>query len=201
MAPHSSTLAWKIPWRRSLVGCSPWGREESDTTEWLHFPFSLSCIGEGNGNPLQYSCLENPRDEEAWWAAVHAVAHSQTRLKRLSSSSSSLVGGSPSTLLLLNFFNFCQYYCFNWQWHTLLVRLKTFPHGHCGFEISLLWMACSYLSSIFLLFFFCWLGKFLSSLDTSPLPVINVANIFLSFISPVFLFKLSLVPFIKILKI
>ena len=60
MAPHSSTLAWKIPWRRSLVGCSPWGREESDTTERLHFHFSLSRIREGNGNPLQCSCLENP---------------------------------------------------------------------------------------------------------------------------------------------
>ena len=64
MAPHSSTLAWKIHGRRSLVGCSPWGREESDTTERLPFPFSLSCIGEGNGNPLQCSCLENPRDGE-----------------------------------------------------------------------------------------------------------------------------------------
>ena len=49
---------------------SRWGREESDTTEQLHFHFSLSCIGEGNGNPLQCSCLENPRDEGAWWAAV-----------------------------------------------------------------------------------------------------------------------------------
>ena len=62
MATHSSTLAWKIPW--SLVGCSPWGCEELDTTEQLHFHFSLSCIGEGNGNPLQCSCLENPRDGE-----------------------------------------------------------------------------------------------------------------------------------------
>ena len=75
---------------RSLVGCSSWGLEESDTTEWLHFHFSLSCIGEGNGNPLQYSCLENPRDGRAWWAAIHGVAQSRTRLKRLSSSSSSL---------------------------------------------------------------------------------------------------------------
>ena len=74
--------------RRSLVGCSPWGREESDTTEWLHFHFWLSCIGEGNGNPLQCSCLENPRDGGAWWAAVYGVAQSRTRLKRLSSSSS-----------------------------------------------------------------------------------------------------------------
>ena len=84
MAPHSSTLAWKIHGQRSLVGCSPWGREESDTTERLHFHFSLSCIGEGNGNPLQYSCLENPRDGGAWWAAVYGVAQSQTQLKRLS---------------------------------------------------------------------------------------------------------------------
>ena len=86
MAPHSSTLAWKIPWR-SLVGCSPWGRQESDTAERLHFHFSLSCIGEGNGNPLQCSCLENPRDGGAWWAAVYGVAQSWTQLKRLSSSS------------------------------------------------------------------------------------------------------------------
>ena len=73
---------------RSLVGCSPWGLEELDTTEQLHFHFSLSCIGEGNGNPLQCSCLENPRDRGAWWAAVYGVAQSWTRLKRLSSSSS-----------------------------------------------------------------------------------------------------------------
>ena len=74
---------------RSLVGCSPWGCEESDTTEWLHFHFSLSCIGEGNGNPLQCSCLDNPRDGRAWWAAVYGVAQSRTQLTWLSSSSSS----------------------------------------------------------------------------------------------------------------
>ena len=132
MAPHSSTLAWKIPWTeepgglpsmgsqrvrpdwatslslftfthwrrkwqptpmflpgeshgwRSLVGCSPWGRWGSDTTEQLPFHFSLSCIGEGNGNPLQCSCLENPRDGGAWWTAVYGVAQSRTRLKWLS---------------------------------------------------------------------------------------------------------------------
>ena len=72
---------------RSLVGCSPWGLEESDTTEWLHVHFSLACIGEGNGSPLQCSCLENPRDGGAWWAAVYGVAQSRTRLKRLSSNS------------------------------------------------------------------------------------------------------------------
>ena len=70
--------------RRSLVGYSPWGRKESDTTERLHFHFSLSCIGEGHGNPLQRSCLENPRDGGAWWAAVYGVAQSRTRLKWLS---------------------------------------------------------------------------------------------------------------------
>ena len=92
----------KIPWRRkwqstpvllpgkshaqrSLVGCSPWGRWGSDTTEQLHFHFLLSCIGEGNGNPLQCSCLENPRERGAWWAAVYGVAQSRTQLKWLSS--------------------------------------------------------------------------------------------------------------------
>ena len=74
--------------RRTLVGSSPWGREELDMTERLHFHFSLTCIGEGNGNPLQCSCLENSRDGEAWWAAIYGVAQSRTRLKRLSSSSS-----------------------------------------------------------------------------------------------------------------
>ena len=73
-----------------LVCCSLWGPKESDTTEQLHFHFSLSCIGEGNGNPLQCSCLEKPRDGGAWWAAVYGVARSQTRLKRLSSSSRQL---------------------------------------------------------------------------------------------------------------
>ena len=139
MAPHSSSLAWKIPWMeepgrlqsmgslrvghdwatslslstfmhwrrqwhptpvllpgkshewRSLEGCSPWGRWGSDTTERLHFHFSLSCIGEGDGNPLQYSCLENPRDGEAWWAAVYGVTQSRTRLKWLSNSNSNYI--------------------------------------------------------------------------------------------------------------
>ena len=86
--PTPVLLPGKSHGQRSLVGCSPWGREESDATEQLHFHFSLLCIGEGNGNPLQCSCLENPKDEEAWWAAVYGVAQSQTRLKRLSSSSS-----------------------------------------------------------------------------------------------------------------
>ena len=83
--PSPVLLPGKSHGWRSLVGCSPWGREESDTTERLHFPFSLSCIGEGNGNPLQCYCLENPRDSGACWAAVCGVTQSRTRLKRLSS--------------------------------------------------------------------------------------------------------------------
>ena len=70
---------------RSLVGCSPWSCWGLDTTEWLHFHFSLSCIGEGSGNPLQCSCLDNSRDRRAWWAAVYGVVQSRTRLKWLSS--------------------------------------------------------------------------------------------------------------------
>ena len=85
--PTRVLLPGKSYGQRSLEGCSPWGRWGLDMTEWLHFHFSLSCIGEGNGNPLQCSCLENPRDRGAFWAAVYGVAQSRTRLKRLSSSS------------------------------------------------------------------------------------------------------------------
>ena len=88
MAPHSSTVAQKIPWMEEPGGLQSMGSLGVDRTERLHFHFPLSCIGEGNGNPLQCSCLENPMDGEAWWAAVHGVAQSWTRLKRLSSKSS-----------------------------------------------------------------------------------------------------------------
>ena len=126
-ATQSSILAWRIPWtvssmrrtqwhptpvllpgkshgRRSLVGCSPWGLEESDTTNRLHFHFSLSWIGEGNGNPLQCSCLENPRDGGAWWAAIYGVAQSRTRLKWLSISSSIVHGIAKSWTQLSEFY-------------------------------------------------------------------------------------------------
>ena len=86
--PTPVLLPGKSHGQRSLVGCSPWGHQESDTTEWLHFHFSLSYIREGNGNPLQCSCLENPRDRGASWAAIYGVTQSRTRLKWLSSSSS-----------------------------------------------------------------------------------------------------------------
>ena len=105
--PTPVLLPGKSHGRRSLVGCSPWGHKESDRTEQLHFHFSLSCIGEGNGNPLQCSCLENPRDRGAWWASVYGVAQSRTRLKRLSSSSSNIplciwTASSSSSPLLMD---------------------------------------------------------------------------------------------------
>ena len=78
MAPHSSTLAWKIPRKEEPCRLQPMGSLDLDTTEQLHFDFSLSCIGEGNGNTLQYSCLQNPRDGGAWWAAVYGVTQSWT---------------------------------------------------------------------------------------------------------------------------
>ena len=83
MAPHSSTLAWKSHGLRSLVGCRPWGRKESDMTERLHFHLSLSCIGERNGNPLQCSCLENPRDGDPGGPpsmGSHRVGHDRSDL-------------------------------------------------------------------------------------------------------------------------
>ena len=81
MATHSSTLAWKIPWMEEPGRLQSMGSLRVGHTEQLHFNCSLSCIGEGNGNPLQCSCLENPRDGGAWWAAVYGVAQSQTQLK------------------------------------------------------------------------------------------------------------------------
>ena len=120
-------LLGKSHGRRSLIGFSPWGRTELDTTEWLHFHISLSCIGEGNGNLLWCSCLENPRDGGAWWAAVYGVAQSQTRLKRLSSSSNNgtniqsmakiltsypVIISSYPLLLFFFFFNFFYFYFF-----------------------------------------------------------------------------------------
>ena len=81
MAPHSTTLAWKIPLAEEPGRLQSMRSLRVDTTERLHFHFSPSCIGEGNGNPLQCSYLENPRDGGAWWAAVYGVAQSQTRLK------------------------------------------------------------------------------------------------------------------------
>ena len=108
MAPTPVLLPGVSQGRGSLVGCSPWSLEESDTIEQLHFHFSLSCIREGNGNPLQCSCLENPRDGRAWWAAIYGVAQSWTRLKPLSSSSSS------SSMLHELHVSGCSHFCQPW---------------------------------------------------------------------------------------
>ena len=109
MAPHSSTFAWKIPWMEEPGRLQSMGLLESDTTERLHFHFLLSCVGEGHGNPLQCSCLENPRHGGAWWTEVYGVAQSWTRLKQLSSSSSSMFPLESVfpvwVLLLTNLFN------------------------------------------------------------------------------------------------
>ena len=111
MATHSGILAWRIPWTEEPGRLQSMGSQSSDTTERLHFHFSLSSIGEGNGNPLQCSSLENPRDGGAWWAATYGVMQSRTRMKRLSSSS---VYGNPnlpiypsSHYLLTYMFFFC----------------------------------------------------------------------------------------------
>ena len=111
--PTAVLLPGKSHGQRSLVSCSPWGHEESDMTEWLYFHLSLSCIGEGNGNPLQCSCLENPRDGGAWWAAVYGVTQSQTLLKQLSSSSREAwrvaVHGVTNSRTQLSNWNECMY--------------------------------------------------------------------------------------------
>ena len=120
VAPTPVLLPGKSHGRRSLVGCGPRGSKESDTTQRLHFHFLLSCFGEGNGNPLQCSCLENPRDGGAWWAAVYGVAQSRTRRKRLNSSSilfseycnrySKIL--HPSSLKIVNIYIFFNIYLF-----------------------------------------------------------------------------------------
>ena len=105
MATHSSTLGWKIPWVEEPGRLQSMGSKESDTTERLHFHFSLLFIGEGNGNPLQCSCLENPRDRGAWWAAIYGAAQSWTQLKRFSRSSSRVGSMIPPHDFSFHFFS------------------------------------------------------------------------------------------------
>ena len=119
--PTPVLLPGKSHGPRGLVGCSSWGRKESNTTERLHFDFTVSCVGAGNGSPLQYSCLENPRDGGAWWAAVYGVAQSRTRLTRLSSSSS---------ICHISFIH-----------SSMSVFCYSYSHGHCmisrcGFDLQ-----------------------------------------------------------------
>ena len=130
--PTPVLLPGKSHGRRSLVGCSPWGREESDMTEWLHFHLSLPCIGEGNGNLLQCPCLENPRDGGAWWAAIYGVAQSRTRLKGLSSSS--MTSSDVSFIHIFLFLVMLGLRCYTWAFSgygdegSSLLRCV----GHCG---------------------------------------------------------------------
>ena len=138
MAPHSSTLAWKIPWMEEPSGLQSMGSLRVDTTEQLHFHFSLSRTGEGNGNPLQCSCLENPRDGGAWWAAVYGVAHSRTWLKRRSSSSSVYmsVPNCPITRLHVHSLRLYLYSCLQ------MIHLYHFSRFHmyaliCNIRFSL----------------------------------------------------------------
>ena len=124
MVPHSSTFAWKIPWTEEAGRLQCMGSLESDTTEQLHFHFSLSCTGEGNGDPLQCSCLENPRDGGAWWAAVSGVAQSQTRQKWLSSSSSMLY----SLRITRYLYGFALVFMWSWtrcQWACMLSHFSS----------------------------------------------------------------------------
>ena len=112
MHPTPVLLPGKSHGRRSLVGCSPWGHEESDTYWTTSLSLSLSCIGEGNGTPLQCSYLENPRDGGAWWAAICGVSQSQTRLKRLSSSRTSVSLFLPCKQVHL--YHFSRFHIFTW---------------------------------------------------------------------------------------
>ena len=135
--PTPVLLPGKSYGRRSLVGYSPWGRTESDKTERLrfHFHFSLSCTGEGNGNPLQCSCLENPRDGGAWWAALYGVSQSRTRLKRLSSSSSS---NSVLFSVVYFLFYFSRIYLTHFQYWILAVKIT----GVYSVFLATPWLLC-----------------------------------------------------------
>ena len=118
MAPHSSTLAWRIPWTEKPGGLQSMGsRRVGHNWETSH-SISISCIGEGNGNTLWYSWLENPRDSGAWWAAVYGVAQSQTRPKQLSSSSSS------SSRLVMAFLPRSKHLLISWLQSPSVVILK-----------------------------------------------------------------------------
>ena len=108
MAPHSSSLAWRIPWTEEPVALQSMGSLGVGHTERLHFPFSLSCIGEGNGNPLQCSWLENPRDGGPWWAAVYGVTQSRTHLKWRSNSSNNY---NTTTITVSSIWNYNIIHC------------------------------------------------------------------------------------------
>ena len=120
MAPHSSTLAWQIPWTEEPGGLQFMGLLGVGHDWATHFDFSLSCTGEGNGNPLQCSCLENPRDWGAWWAAVYGVTQSRTRLKRLAAAAAAV--------------------CIYWSQTTNLSLPTPFPFGNHKFVFSFMYL-------------------------------------------------------------
>ena len=132
---------------RSLEGCSPWGREESDVTERLPFHFSLSCIGEGNGNPLQCSCLENPRDGGAWWAAIcggsHRVGHDWSDLAAVAALYAAAKDTSPSLAVSLNHIISCFVTVKRLSWKSLplCLGIHLWPNS---FLISLLFFPVSW---------------------------------------------------------
>ena len=161
-----SYLYWRRQWHptpvllpgtshgwRSLVGCSPWGRYKSDTTERLHFHFSLSCTGEGNGNLLQCSCLENPRDGGAWWAAVYGVAQSRTRLKQLSSSSSSI--SILAFFLLTSFGSFKTWVRISWHFYWEVKSMYTLLASEWAYDYIYQWK----MAEISLCDFWSWVLK------------------------------------------
>ena len=140
--------------RRSLVGCSPWDHEKSDTTKWLHFHFSLACIREGKGNPLQCSCLENPRDGRAWWAAVYGVTQSQPWLKQLSSSSKQCMYVSTALSIHPTFPQLCPHIC------ALCLSLYSCPANRFTSTIFLdSTYVCQYMIVVLLFLFFSTLWQ------------------------------------------
>ena len=145
--PTPVLLPGKACGRRSLAGCSLWCRTESDTTERLHFHFSLSCIGERNVNPLQGSCLENPRDSGDWGAAIYGVAHSQTRLKQRSSSSSSSTMSELYFVLSLCFISFSFHLHLMIPFHLLRVVNAAAVHvcGGVGMFSTVCWFLKHYI--------------------------------------------------------
>ena len=174
-----SRLLGKSHGRRSLMGCSPWDHKESDMTEWLHFHFSLSCIGEGNGAPLQCSCLENPRDGGAWRAAVYGVTQSRTRLKRLSSSSRFVIAILPiSKHLLISWLQSLVPIDFGAQeneiWH-----FSTFSPSACHEVIGLMpwswFFECWVLSQLFHSPLFTFIKRLFSSSSLSAIRMVSSA--------------------------
>ena len=147
MAPHSSTLAWKIPWTGEPGGLQSMGSQRVGHDERLHFHFSLACIGERNGNPLQCSCVENPRDRRAWWAAVYGVAQSRIRLKRLSSSRSLLNISYIFSILVSSLF-ICNFILFSRFWIIFTVIILNSFSGRLPISSSFVWfgghLLCSF---------------------------------------------------------